>query len=322
MSLTSPIADSVVGLAFSASFERDGLCFAAGLLGLYRSADGGQAWERLLPGPDSEPASVLSVACAADGTLFAGTQGGVLRSVDLGNTWTMSTLPAPAPTVWALGISPGFPEDQTVFAGTAEDGVFMSLDGGATWTSWNFGLYDRNVLSLALSLHFASDYALFVGCNSDVFQSTTGGRSWESKGFPIDAAPVLSLAAVLGPGGERQVFAGTENDGLFVSIDGAETWHSAKLFAEPTGSSAPAGAINAISAKTIQPDNPAQPPESWLMVADEQCLHVSLNGARTWQTTLPIPDILCVASPPNLAETTSVLVGRAHAGVEWVALAP
>lgn len=35
--------------------------------------------------------------------------------------------------VWVLGISPGFEDGSTVFAGTDGGGVFRSTDGGETW---------------------------------------------------------------------------------------------------------------------------------------------------------------------------------------------
>jgi hypothetical protein len=73
------VAGVILSLALSPEFESDGICFAAGLEGLYRSEDGGQTWR---PAIESErPLSVLAVALSPafpqDGVLLAGVGDGL-----------------------------------------------------------------------------------------------------------------------------------------------------------------------------------------------------------------------------------------------------
>ena len=59
--------------------------------------------------------------------------------------------------VWVLGISPGFEDDGTVFAGTDGGGVFRSTDGGETWQKQDKGLTTRTVPTLVVSPAFERD---------------------------------------------------------------------------------------------------------------------------------------------------------------------
>ncbi len=64
--------------------------------------------------------------------------------------------------VSALALSPGYPTDRTLFAGTG-GGVFKSANGGDSWSAMNKGLESLNILSLALTPTFPR--TLFAGTN-------------------------------------------------------------------------------------------------------------------------------------------------------------
>jgi hypothetical protein len=113
---------------------------AGGVLGLYRSTNGGVSW-----GPSSAPVlgtaevTVLDIAVAptyaSDGTIFIGTlQNGVMRSTGGGNFAELSSFPSNYVT--SVSVSPSFAADNTVFA-SAYHGVYASTDGGATWSFLN-----------------------------------------------------------------------------------------------------------------------------------------------------------------------------------------
>lgn len=216
--------DFVYCLAPSPNFEQDQLIFAAKQSGLYRSIDGGQTWmdayaslELTAPLPTIFHAVTIS---EANTLVFACVEGNILRSLDGGVTWAVVELSSPPPLVTSLLISPSFPDDGFLLAGTMQDGILRSTNRGATWSSWNFGLYDPNINALSISLNFDNDQTVLAGTQSGVFISINGGRSWSDLDFPIDFAPALCLAVDQ----KSIIYVGTENEGLYVSHDQGKTW--------------------------------------------------------------------------------------------------
>lgn len=215
--------DTVFSLAASPDFAVDGICFAAGASGLYRSRDGGQSWESLDIGARLAVTGLaVSPDYGRDRSLFAAVQGGILRSSDGGDTWFAARFAAPPPLFSALRASPSFEYDGVLLAGTMEDGIFASSDRGANWQSWNFGLFDLNVLCIALSPSLAEDETVLAGAETGLYRSANGGRAWRITDFPTDKAPVLCLAFI--DDGAAKILAGTENHGLWVSCDEGKSW--------------------------------------------------------------------------------------------------
>ena len=103
-------------------------------------------------------------------------------------------LPAPAPFISALALSPNFARDDAAFAGTLEDGVFLTHDRGKRWEAWNIGLLDRNVLCLAVSPAFERDRSLFAGVESGIFYSSNGGRFWRGLAPELPAIEAVAFA--------------------------------------------------------------------------------------------------------------------------------
>lgn len=129
---------SVPRVAVSSTFARDGVVFAWGAGGAFRSGDAGASFDPIrLPF-----ASVTAITDDAAGTFYAsgydpvadGTRGGVAVSNDGGRTWRLlgagTALEQGVATVTAV---PGGP----VLAGplaSAGGGVLCSVDRGATWS--------------------------------------------------------------------------------------------------------------------------------------------------------------------------------------------
>ena len=215
--------DTVFSLAASPDFAVDGICFAAGASGLYRSRDGGQSWESLDIGARLAVTGLaVSPDYGHDRSLFAAVQGGILRSSDGGDTWFAARFAAPPPLFSALRVSPNFEVDGVLLAGTMEDGIFASSDRGANWQAWNFGLFDLNVLCIALSPGLAEDETVLAGAETGLYRSANGGRAWRITDFPTDKAPVLCLAFI--DDGAAKILAGTENHGLWASGDQGRNW--------------------------------------------------------------------------------------------------
>ena len=309
--------DPIYALAAPASFGIPGVpCFAARRTGLVRSEDGGHTWldayQSLLSGQVLATSSVaLSPDYWHDHIVFAGVHGGVVRSNDGGHTWRSAVFPPPAPVVVTLAVSPNFDEDDTLYAGTAEDGVFISVDGGATWAAWNFGLLDMNILCLAISPNFATDETLLAGTTTGLFVSTNSGRAWREVILPVDLPAVLSLAVSPHYMEDHIVYAGTEEHGLFRSsaamIQAGVPW-------EKVGEGSLTDPINAILLTS------GYPKPSELLVLHGSELHFSPNQGEAFQQWirrgLPADfEVMAVAAPNGFGLGSPVLVGGARAEV-------
>lgn len=285
--------------------------FAARNSGLYRTEDGGLAWQMAYQSLDlSEPLPTLTVAIAADfehdPRVFAGLSGGILRSLNGGQVWENVPLPPPPPVISTLELSPNFEQDGIVFAATLEDGVLFSADRGHHFGAWNFGLLDLNILFLAISPDFAQDETVFVGTQSGIFRSTNGGRAWREVDLPVGYEAVLSLA--LSPDFARDsiLLAGTELQGLLLSTDSGESWRrlGADVFTE---------AINAVQ---LAPDFSARP--EILALHAGTLLH-SADRGETWnlwrEDILADQQVTAILAPHGFDPGALVLVGLLNGNV-------
>ena len=134
---------TVPDLAISPCYSSDHTVFATlrGLLAgdagrLYRSPDGGNYWEMITQEAVSGSIIQVSPNFCTDQVVFAELNGQLYKSTNRGSAWTNihGSLPG---TVMAIGLSPQFGSDQTLFVGltvtTHEGAVYKSTDGGATW---------------------------------------------------------------------------------------------------------------------------------------------------------------------------------------------
>lgn len=207
-------------LAPSPAFSLDGICFAAGQGGMWKTSDAGDTWHRILSIPAADepiPITALTVSptFSRDQMVFAAIPGAIGQSRDGGGSWDFVPLPMPAPIVSSLAMSPDFGEDGVAFAGTMEDGTFRTDDHGNSWLPWNFGLLDQTVLAVAVSPRFADDRVVYAGTSSGLYRSINRGRSWRFIDAKMNCPTILSLAVTTNDdAGHRAVLAGTEANGL------------------------------------------------------------------------------------------------------------
>lgn len=227
--------------------------------GLFRSADGGQGWQRVTAGP-ADP-SIVALAAAGD-EIFAATEGGRLyHSTDGGGTWPEVAGWAGFGVGVAIALSPAYTADATLFVATA-DGPFRSQDRGASWEIANFGLLDVDTLCIAFSPTFAGDETLWAGTAfGGFFRSRNGGRSWRESGAGLPDAAVQCLA--LDEAGI--LYAGTESDGVFCSRDGGARW-------ERAGEALAGHSVNALAALP-----------GVLLAGTGLGLFRSTDGGQSWQ---------------------------------------
>ncbi len=224
LDLSEPLPTLTV--AISPDFEHDPRIFAGLSGGIFRSLDGGQAWENvpLPPPPPVISALELSPNFEHDGIVFASAlEDGVLFSADRGyhfRAWNFGLLDL---NILCLAISPDFAKDETVFVGT-QSGVFRSTNGGRAWREVDLPIGYEAVLSLAFSPDFAHDGILLAGTETQgLLLSKDAGESWQRLGADVfrDAVNAIQLAPDYSIRPEiLALHAGT----LFHSADNGETW--------------------------------------------------------------------------------------------------
>lgn len=175
-----------------------------GTRGVFRSADGGTTWEKVLYVDDRTGASDLVMDATNPRVLYAGlwtvrrtpwtidsgsTVGGIFKSTDGGATWTKLVKGLPTHVMMGrigLAVSPARPSRVWAQVEAAEDqgGLYRSDDGGASWQRVN----DQRMLQQRAwyYTHVTADpvnpdtvYAL----NTDLYKSTDGGRTFQGFGF-------------------------------------------------------------------------------------------------------------------------------------------
>lgn len=169
-------------------------------LGLIRSADHGDTWERV-EGPEGDYHE-LEVA----GDLLVGVNAespDIQVSRDGGATWETRTPPA-APIDVVVD-----PDDPSRWAVSTEQGTFVSGDGGGSWRPRDTTFGARLVWSDAL-------YS--VDRNGVVSASRDGGRSFKRRG------EIGGLPSEVSAGPDGELLAGVVGGKIRRSTDGGRRW--------------------------------------------------------------------------------------------------
>ena len=219
--------------------------------GLYKSADGGKTWSKILAGGNaSTGCSTLSMDPAAPKTLYAGmwdfrrkgwtfrsggdgpnaaSASGLFKSTDGGATWTPLTdasakgLP---PKPWgrlAVAVAPSKPNVVYAFieAVPPQNALYRSDDGGATWT-----MRDRSQNMIWRPFYFANlvvdpkNENRVIKPDGSLIMSTDGGASFSGIGGSThgDHHDVW-----IDPDNTDHLITG-DDGGIWYSYDGGDRW--------------------------------------------------------------------------------------------------
>jgi photosystem II stability/assembly factor-like uncharacterized protein len=218
--------------------------------GIWKSADAGETWSRVLPTGSLDVVTALAVdpgdgdriLAAIDhfatdsAELMAPVMGEIWRSEDGGATWARMAVAQTA--VRALAIDPTDP--RRAYAGFEQDGVLASGNRGASWHPARRGLRAFTASDIAVDPHQegslwvavpdsrAGDYPtkdlLSAVVYPGLFHSVDGGRTWAASGNGFD--PMSSAARIVfDPVRPQRLFALTYPTGiLHRSTDGGVSW--------------------------------------------------------------------------------------------------
>jgi photosystem II stability/assembly factor-like uncharacterized protein len=186
---------------------------------------------------------VASPDFSKDKTLFVTGTEGIYQSVDGGLTWknvSQGTPLSKASNV-QLAISPNYPKDGTIFAGTIFSGLYVTKDGAKSWTKLEKPGFNpqASVETIAISPDYANDRTVIVSLQGDgLFKSTDGGETFQSIGDPkiplvkIHSIPSSGISVQFSPNyaQDKTLFGfGGAKTTVFRSTDGGETWTSVTI---------------------------------------------------------------------------------------------
>lgn len=232
--VSPPRSHSGTLVAFALGSGRHAAFVDGTALSLYRSADGGRRWDRVLG-----DATVLPVR-APDGALLVGTNTfgngapSVLRSADGGLTWAVyGEYAGVYPYTFAvLPPSAASPAGRLVAADGF--GLVYSEDGGLTWAvaedTWNeYRCYTAHAVVQGRR-DGGRDGRVLAGCyefagnRSVVLASDDGGQTWAEMFESPQVGGALRLFG--GPDGAAYAYLLTQEEmpELWGSDDGGETW--------------------------------------------------------------------------------------------------
>jgi len=232
--------------------------FGAAGGGVWRTTDGGRAWENISDGFFGGSIGAVEVAQSDPNVLYVGggektvrgnvSSGyGVWKSVDAGKTWQQAGLEKTR-HIPRLKVHPDNPDIVyaavlgNIYKPTEARGVYKSTDGGQSWRQVLFvndlaGAVDLTLDPTNPRILYASTwrvqrtpYSLSSGGEgSALWKSTDSGETWKEisthDGFPEGTLGIIGVT--VSPVNSQRVWAIVENKekgGLYRSEDGGKTW--------------------------------------------------------------------------------------------------
>ncbi|MBP6017370.1 MAG: hypothetical protein KA586_11670 [Candidatus Promineofilum sp.] len=185
-------------------------------------------WLRSTTAVDGTCESVAAVAFSPDfrqdSLLVAATNQPptVMRSLDTGRSWTPAETVFPEGTRFAgLFLSPGYADNQTLFALTTTGLLYRARDGGRNWH-----LLDQRLDRVALVDGQGLESELYGAYGARILHSTDGGEEWLEVGAAPNGEPLALLATAPSSGEYALLYAFTDGGRFARSLDGGATWQS------------------------------------------------------------------------------------------------
>jgi hypothetical protein len=220
---------------------------------------------------------------AADGPLdvVMGAWEGLVLSRDGGTSWEERCALQPT-YVRAVGVSPGYPDDPTLWVGSYGAGVYVTHDGGVSWSVLDGLPYALHTEAVAVGAAWPDDPHMFVIGSRKLLVSSDRGATFHAVEFP---AVQLMHQVVLAPdfASSGTVLAtGTTTDeghwGVVRSDDGGVTWEEVWLAGDP-----PAPQITKIAFSTSDSE------VVYGAQREPAALVTSTDGGRSWEALALLP---------------------------------
>jgi photosystem II stability/assembly factor-like uncharacterized protein len=138
----------------------------------------------------------------------------------------------PHDPVLALGVSPDYANDKTLYLSTFAEwnwgykDIVRSTDGGATWTKLPKGLDNRSPISaIRVSPSFTLDGTVYAATRGDgVYASADRGNSWQLINTGLTGKSITELKIAGSPYGGHTLFAAPTTGGLYRRASTQSKW--------------------------------------------------------------------------------------------------
>jgi photosystem II stability/assembly factor-like uncharacterized protein len=218
--------------------------YAVARSGIWRSENRGADWTgtfHVQAGLDPPPAGLEWQVVAMDPSQrdhVLGGHGMLLETVDGGANWVPRWVHqggGQGPTVITIVFAPSHP--RTVYAGLGPDGcalghepsadecpcpgagVIVSQDGGESW-AYAVDANTRDLTALDIAVDPSDARVVYMASGAGLFKTTNGGLTWTE----CLSHPQWVRAVAVSPHDPQHILAGVERAGVFVSLDGGDTW--------------------------------------------------------------------------------------------------
>jgi photosystem II stability/assembly factor-like uncharacterized protein len=264
--------------------------------GAFHSRNGGNTWQRVVPGDGhSHQYSAVAFDPLSPTVAYAGGTERVFKTTDDGESWPatgqmdLDGLPATYDAASPLSLAV-HPQTRTlVYAGVSffnlgaetidEGALYRSGDGGDSWERITTTGTIPPVFRIALAP--ADPDVIYLGsgaachwCSGDgIWRSRDGGETWDHPDTQVDGLRVLALA--VHPQKSDTLLAGVwrgggEGVGVYRSTDGGDSWQVTKGL--------DGGQERAVTEIVYDPVTPRV-----VYAATHGGLRVSFDGGRSWQ---------------------------------------
>jgi photosystem II stability/assembly factor-like uncharacterized protein len=209
----------------SPAYSRDRTVLGGYYRSVQKSTDGGNSWKFI----EVDSANYVYIRYMAISSGFETDQTLFLGNEKIGKVWiykstdgglSFNPIPMPLP-IFALALSPEYPSDQTVFAGSPF-GVCRSQNGGGSFSRVGPNLV---INGFCVSKSYANDGTVFAGASGNgVLRSTDHGATWKKVNTGLDNTVIAHIDISPDFISDGTVFASTKSRGIFKSTDRGDTW--------------------------------------------------------------------------------------------------
>lgn len=205
--------------------------------GLYRSANGGDLWQKIdLPGMNT-----LGVLLdpRVPNTLYYASREGFYKSANAGQTWQSDRLGLPGEgIIQSLAIDPGSPDRWYAILQEGAGKLFTSENGGQAWNQVQIKEAGAAVPIRQIAVDSQTKDKLYASSQlfdvPGIFQSSDGGASWNSMALPQPNDPLYANGQVafwaLDPNTPATLYVGLTGTGaptptyVYKTTDAGATW--------------------------------------------------------------------------------------------------
>jgi len=211
-----PYGGSIAAVAVSPA-NPDTIYAAASSVGVFRSEDGGESWQRT--GLSTEAViSAIAVDPGNPQTVYVATSNGFFASDTGGTSWTARNQGLKETYLTALAVDPLHPG--TLYA-AAWGGVFKTANAGGLWEDFSTGL-PAGTYAAALALDPRGPGTLYAATGERGVWRRTSGADWASASKGLPEMNIRDL--LIDPDDPQVLYAATDTKGVWRTDDGAASW--------------------------------------------------------------------------------------------------